>query len=886
MALTGRIVNLFRRNRMHAEIERELSAHIAMRTEDNLRAGMSPKDARRDAFLRFGNTTAISERTTQADSALYLEDLWADIRYACRQLRNAPGFAVASILVLSLGIGASTAIFSAIKPILIDPLPYPNAGRIMMLWETRGNDAPAFNTFGTFHGMAERNRSFESMAVMRLWQPVLAATASRTDHPERFTGQRVSAAFFRTLGVSPKLGRDFDVSDDRFHGPSLVILSDRIWRQRFAANPSIVGSQVRLDDNLYTVIGVMPGAFENVLEPSADLWTPLQYDPSLPPEGREWGHHLRMVARLRSNATREQASREASAILRVLAQTYAKGYDSSGGTPVGMIVTPLQNDLTAGVKPSLMAVLGAAALVLLIACVNTTNLLLARGAQRRAEFAMRAALGAARSRLIRQLLTESLLIALLGAALGMVIAEAGVRALIALSPVDLPRAGAIAIDASVFFFALGITALVGTLVGLIPAWQASGTDLSTGMRQISRRSAGGRRLTRSALVIAEVSLAVVLLIGAGLLLRTMQHLFATDPGFEAQNLLTMQVQETGQRFTDAATGLRFLDDALDRVRRTPGVVSAGFTSQLPLSGDYDEYGIQFDRNGNSGGNSAARYSVTPGYLEAMRIPLRSGRLLDQRDTTGAPGAVLISESLARRIFPGQNPLGQRVRVGPDVGHADRPWATIVGVVGNVKQQSLAIGDGDAFYAPTSQGLWVDNAQSLVVRTVGPPAALAPLIRDAIWSVDRDQPIVRLATMDRLLATSESERHFVLLLFEAFALAGLTLAAIGIYGVLSGSVAERTREIGVRAALGATRGNLLGLILRQGMMLTAVGIVIGLCGAVAASRAIAALLFEVSNLDPFTYAAVALLLLAVAGAACLIPARRAASVNPVDALRAE
>jgi putative ABC transport system permease protein len=881
MSLSRRIANLFSRSRVEREIDDELRAHMEMRMEDNQAAGMSPEDARRDALLRFGNPAVMKERVAGADAALGLDSIWADLRFALRQLGRSPGFAWTSILILALGIGACTAIFSAVKPILIDPLPYPHAKQIMMIWEMLGT-RPMDVTFGTFHGVAERSDSFDAMAVMKPWQPTMVST----DRPERFEGQRVSAGFFRTLGVLPLLGRDFAASDDRFHGPNLVILSDRLWRRRFAGDRSIVGQQVRLDDNLYTVVGVMPRSFENVLAPSAELWAPLQYDPSLPADGREWGHHLRMVGRLRKGVSRERAGSELDVILSTLAQIYPKGYDSSGGAPDGMMVNELQSDLTQGVKPALLAVLGAVFLVLLIACVNVTNLLLARGAQRQGEFALRAALGAAQRRLVRQLLTESLLLALLGAVFGMVVAVAGVHALVALSPPELPRVSAIGVDGTVFLFALGLTTLIGVVVGLVPALQASRKDLHTGMQRSSRRTAGGRQWTRRILVVSEVSLAAVLLVTTGLLLRSMQHLFAIDPGFDASHLLTMQVQEFGHRFDSDEVRVRFLTQALEQVRQVPGVISAGFTGQLPLSGDSDVYGTEFEGKDDHGGDPAFRYAVTPGYIETMHIPLRRGRLLDEHDEAGAPVAVLINESFANRKFPGQDPIGRRVRMGPDVGHADRPWATIVGVLGNVKQQSLAVGDEDAFYISTAQWAWADSAQSLVVRTRGDGAALAPVIRDAIWSVDKDRPVVRVATMDNLLAASEAERHFVLMLFAAFALVGLVLAATGIYGVLAGSVSERTREIGVRSALGASRGSIVTLVIRQGMTLTVFGVLAGLSGAVVASHAIAALLFGVSRFDPATYVGVAALLICVSGIACFVPARRAASVNPVEALRAE
>jgi len=811
-----------------------------------------------------------------------MSGLVQDVRYALRQLRKTPGFACTAIVILALGIGGTTAIFSTINPILFEPLPYPEARRIVMIWYA-GEDGPRIpQTFHTYRELAERSRSLEAIAVLKPWQPALTGA----DHPERFDGQRVSANYFHALGVPPALGRDFQPSDDVYNGPKVVILGNRLWQRTFAGDRSIIGSQVRLDDDNYTVIGVMPRMFDNVLAASAEVWAPLQYDPGniASRQTREWGHHLRVVARLRAGVNISKARSDLDLIARTPLPEFPRPDWAS--LDQGFITNSLQDDVAGGVKPALVAVLGAVVLVLLIACVNVTNLLLARGALRRGEFSMRAALGAPRARLVRQLLTESSLLAMLGGALGMVVAQIGVHALMVLSPPELPRVNAIRVDGTVFVFALGITAVVGLVVGLIPALHAFRGDLHVGVQQSSGRTAGGHQATRRTLVVAEVAIALVLLVSAGLLLRSLGRLFAIDPGFDASQVLTMQVQESGHRFDTDRARDQFFTQALEAVRQVPGTVTAALTSQLPLSGDFESFGVQFESDRSNNSEAGVRYAVSPDYFQTMHIPLRHGRLLDEHDVAGAPLAIVLSESFAKRKFPGQDPLGQRVRIGPDIGRSDRPWGTIVGVVGDVKQTSLALAESDAFYTSTTQWSWVDKVQSLVIRTRGDAAGLAPAIRQAIWSVDRNQPIVRVATMDSLLVRPEAERHFVLILFEAFGLAALALAATGIYGVLSGSVSERIREIGLRSALGATRADILALIVRQGMSMAGIGVAIGLSGAVIARRSLITLLFGVSSLDPFTYVGVIALLVAVSMIACAVPAWRAAKVDPMVALRYE
>jgi len=861
------------------DVADEVQHYLDQTTAAHVARGLSSDEARRAARLELGNATVVRERVRAYGWENVVETLFADVRYAARRLRANPGFTAIGVLTLALGIGASTAIFSAVNPVLFEPLPYPHASRILMISDVGAGGVPLAVTFGTYHELVARSRSFDATAVMNPWQPTITGPAE----PERLDGQRVSATYFRVLGVAPAIGRDFDASEDRPNGARVAILSDGLWRRRFGGDRTIIGRTVTLDGDPYLVIGVMPREFENVPASSAELWSTLQYGASFAPDSREWGHHLRMVGRLRPGVSSDQARRELDAIAHAPVPEFARVPWASLSD--GLIVTSLQDSITRAIKPALLAVLGAVILLLAIACVNVTNLLLARGAQRRGEFAMRAALGADRARLIRQLLTESLLLAVLGGALGMVVAEIGVQVLVALSPPELPRVHAIGVNAPAFTFALGVSALIGLVVGLIPALHGSRGDLRTGLQESSRRTAGGHQVTRRTLVIAEVALALVLLVSAGLLLRSLQRLFAVSPGFNPSHVLTMQVQTSGHRFDDDSARHRFFVQSLDAVRRLPGVVAAGYTSQLPLSGDYEKYGLRLESSSTDnpeGDGAALRYAVSPGYVETMGIPLRRGRLLDRSDEVGTPAPVLISESLARGAFPGRDPIGQRLHFGPSNG----PWEVVVGVVGDVKQASLAADPASAVYVPTTQWPWIDRALSLVVRTRDDPAALAPAIRGAIWSVDKDQPIVRVATMDALVAASAAERRFALILFEAFGLAALALAATGIYGVLSGGVTERMREIGVRAALGASRGDLLALVLRQGMALAGLGVLIGLSGAVAASRAVVTLLFGVSRLDPVTYVGVIGLLLGVSGIACWVPAWRAARVDPSITLRAE
>ncbi|HVT40098.1 MAG TPA: ABC transporter permease [Gemmatimonadaceae bacterium] len=860
---------------MRHYMDETIAAHIAR--------GLSPDDARRAAQLEVGNTTAIRDDVRSHGWEHFVDTFFTDVRYGARRLRNTPGLTAIGVLTLAIGIGASTAIFSALNPVLFEALPYPHADRLAMIWYSGGDGTRSDQSFGTYREVAARSRTFEAVAVYKAWQRTLTGR----DEPEPLDGQLVSASFFRVLGVGPAIGAGFELADDRPNGARVVIISDRLWRRRFHADRSIVGSQVTLNDKPYTVVGVMPARFENVLAPTADLWSLLQYDPALPVDGREWGRHLRMVGRVRAGAAVAEARRELDEIARHPAADFARPPFASMANGLG--VAGLQDELVRAVRPALLAMFGAALLVLAIACVNVTNLLLARTAQRRPEIALRLALGAGRMRLVRQLLTETVLLALAGGALGVMVAQAGVGALLTLSPAELPRAASIHVDAAAFAFASGIAMLVGIVVGIAPALHAVGQDARARAQLGSRWTVGGRGTMRGTmrgtLVVAEVALAIVLLVGAGLLVRSLQRVFAIAPGFDASHLLTMQVQVSSpRRYPDDAAFFRFYAEALDTVRRVNGVESAAFTSELPLAEDgrLETYGSTFENdNDRAEANAAVRYAITPSYFATLKIPLRRGRLFDEHDVTGAvPRPIVINESFARRKFPGLDPIGQRVRFG---GSSTRPWDVIVGVVADVRQASLAE-RSDALYALENQWMWADNPMWLVVRARGTAAALAPAIRAAIYSVNSDQPVRRVATMEQLLAASEAKRRFALVVFEAFAVVALLLAALGIYGVLSGGVAERTREIGVRSALGAAPRDILVLVMHQGMRLALLGAVIGLMASIAATRALVTLIYGITRFDLVTYGGVVVLLAAVSLLACWVPAWRAARVDPAGALR--
>jgi putative ABC transport system permease protein len=873
---------LLRGRETDAGITDELRHYLDQAVAEYERRGLPHAEAVRAATIDMGNVSAAREEVRSFGWEHVVETFVTDVRYALRRLRRSPGFTSTAIVTLALGIGASTTVFSVISPVLIEPLPFPHASELVTIDDRTSAGVAMPVTFGTFDELRARSRSFSAIAAADDWRPSLVGTSD----PEQLRAQRVTSRYFDVYGVAPIVGRGFTAEDERQGSANVVVLSDGILRRRFGGDRSVLGKTIDLDGTPHTVIGIMPPAFANIIAPTAEVWAPLRDRVTGRLEGREWGHHYKMIARLAPGATAESAMRETTQIgARPVPAFLRPSWASLDG---GLLVRAMQDDVTGPVRPSLLAILGAVVLLLAITAVNVMNLLLARGSQRRAEMAMRVALGASRGRILRQLLTESVVLAFVGGMLGLVVARVGVGALVAASPAGLPRAEAIHVSARVFAFAFALTAAVGLIVGLLPALGSVRAETSDGLHQAARPRVGRHGALRHALVVAEVALALVLLIGAGLMYRSVTRLMGVAPGFDPSHVVTMQVVvPRGAAASDSTLAL-FFEQAVDAVRRLPGVRSAALSSQLPLSGDVDGYGIEAQslpdaRNGDAG--SALRYSVTPDYFRTMAIPLRQGRLLDGSDRPGSQNAVVINESLARRLFGNGNPIGERMHFGPQMGD-DQPWSEVVGVVGDVKHYTLAAAAPDAFYVVTRQWPWVDNTQTLIVRAAGDASALVPAIKRAVWSVNPNRPIQRVRTMESFVAASAGAPRLVLHVIETFASAALILAAVGLYGVIAGHVIERMREIGIRAAMGAAPADLVRSIVTKSLALAGVGALVGLPVAFGATRLLESMLFGISRVDVATYGGVIALVIAVAALAAWAPARRAAGVDPTIALRSD
>ena len=809
-----------------------------------------------------------------------METLLQNLRYTIRRLWKSPGFTTVAVITLALGIGANTAIFSVVNAILLRPLPYKDDSRlVVILNQGRNPVAPA-----NFIDWRSQSQAFSHVEAAEYWTPNLTAA----DNPEKLWALRVTTDIFPMLGVQPLLGRTFLPEEQETGKEHEVVLSYPLWQSHFGGNPKIIGRAVALSGENYTVVGVMPREFKFApfWATKAELWAPLALGTRLTDRS---GSSLRVFARLKSGVTLDQAQAEMATITSRLEREFP-------GTNQDIQILSLREKVVGNIRSALLVLLGAVGFVLLIACVNVSHMQLARAAARREEIALRSALGAGRWDMFRQFLTESLTLALLGGVAGLLLAIWGVRVLIALSPDAVPRVETVGVDGRVLMFAIGISLLTGLAFGMAQAWKANSVNLSETLKEGERGSSEGlhRNRLRGSLVASEFALAVVLLAGAGLMVRTFLALQHVDPGFDPHGVLSLVVGVAGTEEGIAGHTGNFYQQVLRKVGAVPGIESVSGINHLPLAGD--EWGFPFHVQGRPperpGEEPVAAYRVVfPGYFRTMQIPILRGRDVTDADNVHAPGVVVINDYLARRYWPGQDPIGKAITF--DSPAKNPSWLTVVGVAKNTARSSwISPPDAEVFLPYLQNRSYLDAPSppfaylTLVVRASGEPAAFAPKIRGAIHSVDKNIPLSEIKTMDQVVAEATGESRFYLIVLGAFATTALVLAGVGIYGVMNYSVSRRTREIGIRVALGAQGRDVLKLVVFEGMVAALAGVTVGLAGALALSRLMAGLLYGTRPTDPATLAAVVLVLSGVAVAASYIPARRAAKVDPIVALRYE
>jgi putative ABC transport system permease protein len=866
-----------------ADLARELEFHREMLEAQHRANGLDPAAARRAAAIDLGGAAQIADAWRDQRSLPFLDMLRQDVRYGLRTLARAPGFAATAILTLALGIGANTAVFTIVDAVLFRPLPYADPDRLVAVGDRNPDGSSANAGFATMTAWRERSRTLEQFAAIRPWTPTLVIGADA----ERLQAVRVSWNYFDLLGARPLVGRTFAPDDDAVNEwPPYAILSETLWR-RLGADPSIVGRSVSLSDRAYRVVGVMPASFEALDSETffgapAALWAPIgsYMKGSSAASGTCRGcEHLKVFARLRTGATIEAATSEMDAIRGQLRRENPGAFDSGS-----MAIVPLRRALTSDVRPALVVLLGAVAFVLLIACANVAGLLLARSAARRHELALRAALGAGRARIVRQLLTESLLLAAAGGTAGVLAASFGVRGLTALAPTTLPRLDHAAVDARVLAFTAVVSLLTSVACGLLPAWRGAHRRGERALTIDGRGVVGRRSRVRAVLVVANLALALVLLAGAGLMLRTVGALTRANPGFTADGVLAARFALTGRVYPSDEASLDFQARLLDRLRALPAVAAAAVAGQVPFGGVDSCWG--FHAQGRMQSNAAddpcvELYSIGGDYFRAMNIPVVAGRTFTAEDTAPGRRVILVSAATAALIWGHADPIGAQVRIGGAAGS----WRTVVGVVADVHHSDLTTAPPPAMYVPETQ---ITSAYlTLVARARnGDAAALAPDVRAVLRALDPLVPVYAVAPLASLVRQSSASRVFVARVLSAFAVAAVLLAAIGVYGLVACGVAERTREVGVRVALGATPANVVGLVLSKGAGIVTAGVAAGLAAAAAAVRLLTTLIFGVSPLDPLTLASASAVLTAVALLAHWIPVRRALRIDPATALRAE
>ncbi|HEV2664259.1 MAG TPA: ABC transporter permease, partial [Blastocatellia bacterium] len=892
-----RLVGLQLTPAREAAIVEELAQFLDDHYAELLSGGVTSAEAERQTRAELSGSELLARELRRAERRIHQEpvalgtnrrtnmlaDLWQDLRYGARMLLKNPGFTLIATLTLALGIGANTAIFSVVNAVLLHPLPFKEPDRLVTILEMK---LPQFREStanpGNFLDWKKQNTVFERLVAYTTPPFNLVGTGD----PEQLRGMKVTDGFFAMLGAQPLLGRDFLPEEDRTGRNNVVILSHGLWQRRFGAAANIVNQTLTLSGQSYTVIGVMPATFQ-FGGLSLDLWTPMAF--TAQDAQNHLGHFLAgILGQLKPGVTLEQARAEMTAIAERLAAQYP---DTNTGWSVKLM--PLLEFTVRSIKRALLVLLGAVAFVLLIACANVANLLLARAAGRQKEIALRTALGAGRLRIIRQLLTESALLAAVGGAVGLLLAKGGMDLLLKLSPQNLPRMNGVSLDGRALAFTAAITLLTGLIFGLVPALPASKPNLNEAMKDAGRGSTEGarRQFVRNTLVVLEVASALAPLVGAGLLIKSFWQLQKVDPGFNPDNALTASVTMPRPKYQDNVQRVAFFQQLAEKVSALPSVQAAGIltpSTAMPLSGGYVQaFEIQGRPPLPPGANQNTNfYAVNTDFFKAMGIPLLRGRLLTERDAGDAPRVAVVNETMAKNMFPDEDPLGRRIAF---TGSSNPEWYEIVGVVGDVKQYGLDQPTPMQTYEPyvqqppSSQAL---SSMTLVVRTSGDPTNFTAAIRNAVLQVDKEQPLSNVRTLDQLLSTSIAQRRFSMLLLGVFAAVALVLAAVGIYGVLNYAVTQRMREIGIRMALGAGQRDVLKLVVSHGMLLTLLGVAAGLAGAFALTRLLTTLLFGVSPTDPLTFAVIALLLALVALLACWIPARRATRVDPIVTLRSE
>ena len=875
MSWIARLRGMLNRQRLDRELDEELRSHVEMRTADNLAAGMSPEGARFAAQKRFGNFTLLKEDTRAVDIIGWLDECARDFRYALRMLKRSPGFTAVAVLTLALGIGANSAIFSVVDAILLRPLPYPEPERLVRIWESSAKYDSPRNVVNplNFLDWRDHSQSFESMAA------ISGAMTNLSFHgqPVALQGMQVSPEFFSILRVPPLLGRTFSAADGVAGQDHVVILSYELWQRQYGANPKIIDAKIDVDAVPFTVIGVMPGGF-SFPKIKSEVWTPLALARTA-----EWkeGRYLTVVARLKQGVSLSQAQQDMQRVANFTAQARPDNnkYWSAN-------VFPMLEDVTQGVRRPLWVLLASVSFLLLIACANVANLLLMRGTARLRELAVRSALGAARSRIVRQLFVESLLLSLAGMAAGLLLAQLGLRSLLALIPQNapLPRSEPIAMDFRVLLFTFLASLLTAMAFGLVPALRLSRVDLQSALKHGTPRSGvGGHQALRRSFVVAEVSLALLLSVGAGLMLRSFARLISVDPGFSPEHLLTMHIWTSPARYFDNLKRSQYFDRMLTEIRATPGVRAAGSTHFLPLKRMFS--GSCFspaDQPASSPSDwpSAQFLIISSGYLQTMSTALLSGRDFDDRDRFSSQPVAMVNHAFVERFYSGQSVLGKQLRV---CWTMEKP-VEIVGVVADARQAQLQDTPEPTIFLSNSQAPMY--FATLVVRAAGDPGPIARSAEAAIHRVDPEQAVSDIQTMETVFSDSVSSPRFQAVLLMMFAGLAVALATIGVYGVVSYSISQRANEIGIRIALGARSANVVRLVLREALTLAVIALLLGLAGALALSRVLESLLFEVTPTDPITLASACFIVLAVSALAAVLPARRAMRIDPIVALRYE